>query len=425
MSTTTTTMTKKEEKTNKKEVQDTLPMAFKSQDPFYEDLTDFEKMIWRLMKANKGVVNLISPPGFGKTAFTEAFAKKIGLKFIDLHLTTYEDNDVAGMPRIRVHNGYEVMYYAVPEWAVLAYEAEEGSLTLMDEANRCKISVMNASLRVLNEKKIGYDFHFKPNDYFILTGNIGSFSNQNDGAEVNVFDSAMLGRLYQVNLLSHLKEWNDHWFKVVGPTLSKPLFNYLKANPHMLHQYTEGDEGAYPSHRSNTNLSAHFKANLGEEKMHSIPNILSLKDDFSMIIGTAGAIKFISYLEDLSKISGLTVLNSFNDISVLLEQYSKAQHQELLDDIKNFRFQDITQVQSDNLKAYLTFLGETLGLDEVVAGMWDFLIYYDMPDYDAKEDEREQEHLVKMKSFGFMTPYFNEILTKLMPDLPFEIVDEE
>ena len=63
--------------TTKKDNKTTIP-DFKSQDSFYETLTDFEKMVWRLMKPNKGVVMLLSPPGYGKTAFVQAFAKKLG-----------------------------------------------------------------------------------------------------------------------------------------------------------------------------------------------------------------------------------------------------------------------------------------------------------------------------------------------------------
>ena len=409
--------------TTKKDNKTTIP-DFKSQDSFYETLTDFEKMIWRLMKPNKGVVMLLSPPGYGKTAFVQAFAKKIGLYFIDLHLTTYEDNDVAGMPRVRTYNGHEVMYYAIPEWALMAHEAKEGSLILMDEANRCKLSVMNASLRVLNEKKIGYDFHFKPNDYFILTGNIGSFSKDGDGAEVNVFDSAMLGRLYTINLLEYTKMWNKHWFEIIGPTLSKPLLAYLKANPHMLHQYREGEE-AYPSHRSNTNLSYHLKINLGEENWNSIQHILSLKEDFARIIGSAAAIKFISYLEDMSKVNGLNILDNYDSVFNLIKEYPKSKHQELLDDMKSFDFDQITQKQSDNLKAYLTFLGEQLGLDEVIAGMMDFLMNFNMPTYEGEDQEPDHDpiHIVKLISFNFVTPYFKDILKKLEPEMPFKIED--
>lgn len=405
------------------EITENIP-AFESSDFFYKDLTEFEQMVWRLMKPNKGVVNLMSPPGFGKTAFAKSFAEKIGKLFIELHLTSYEETDIAGYPRVKLHNDTEVMHYAIPEWAVLAYESATGTVTLMDEANRCKPAVMNATLRILNEKRIGYSFRYKPNDYFILTGNLGSFSKEGDGAEVNAFDSAMMGRLYPINLLDYIGMWNEHWIKVVGPTICKPLLNYLKTNPHMIYQYNEENgEEAYPSHRSNTNLSEHLRANLGDDKFNSIPHILSLKNDFPMIIGPAAAYKFIAYLHDMNKINGMSIMDGLDTIWDIVKEYPKSRHQELLDDIKNnFKFETITKRQTDNLKTYLMFVGETLGLDDVVAGMLDFLFNYDIPDYE-REEERDQEHLNRLKEYRFVTPYFADLIEKMKPELPFEIVE--
>lgn len=82
------------------EITENIP-AFESSDFFYKDLTEFEQMVWRLMKPNKGVVNLMSPPGFGKTAFAKSFAEKIGKLFIELHLTSYEETDIASKVGIR------------------------------------------------------------------------------------------------------------------------------------------------------------------------------------------------------------------------------------------------------------------------------------------------------------------------------------
>lgn len=401
-------------------IEENESFGFKHPDSFYENLTDFEKMIWRLMKANKGVVNLVSPPGFGKTAFVTAFSKKIEKCCIPLHLTSYEDVDVAGLPSQSKHGKINVMKYDPPEWAVIANECEGGAVLLFDEANRCKPAVMNATLRILNEKSIGYDFIFNDDVYFILTGNIGSFGKYSDGAETNVFDSAMYGRLYTINLLDYAQMWQEHWFQEVGNHLCKPLLSYLRANPHMLFEYNEGSEDpAFPSYRSNTNLHYHLVANLGKDNANNISKVLSLKEDFASIIGVAAGAKFASYLEDMNKINGLEVLNNYKKHADVIKEYQKSRHQELLDDMKNFKFEHITKKQSDNLRDYLTFLTDVMGYDDTVAGMIDYILNYDMPDYENKEPDRELEHINKMTKFNFSNESLSKIANQLRIQFPF------
>ena len=126
----------------------------------------------------------VSPPGLGKSAIVQDWAKKNGYGLIDIRAALREAPDLIGFPRVVFKDGKEKTINATPEM----WPDEGKHVVFIDEVNRGTQSVMNAFMQLLTDRAIGN--HKLPPDVIIVSA-INPEDEQND---VNTMDSALKDR---------------------------------------------------------------------------------------------------------------------------------------------------------------------------------------------------------------------------------------
>jgi len=132
----------------------------------------------------------VSPPGLGKSAIVQDWAKKNGYGLIDIRAALREAPDLIGFPRVVVKNGKEKTVNATPDM----WPDEGKHVVFIDEVNRGTQSVMNAFMQLLTDRTIGS--HKLPDEVLIVAA-INPEDEQND---VNTMDSALKDRFEFFNV---------------------------------------------------------------------------------------------------------------------------------------------------------------------------------------------------------------------------------
>jgi MoxR-like ATPase len=86
-------------------------------------------------------------------------------------------------------------------WAVEANKRP--TIIHFEELNRASQQVRNAALQILLEREIGTAFKFNDNVLMMSSGNLGD----EDGTDVEEFDSALNNRLIHINHTLDVQEW--------------------------------------------------------------------------------------------------------------------------------------------------------------------------------------------------------------------------
>lgn len=94
-------------------------------------------------------------PGIGKTSFTNAVGKALGLHVETVITSIREPSDFGGLPIIgRGANGAPTLEYAPPDWGVILANLKAGIL-FFDECSCAAPATQSAMLRVVLEKRVG------------------------------------------------------------------------------------------------------------------------------------------------------------------------------------------------------------------------------------------------------------------------------
>ncbi len=136
--------------------------------PNYNTLTEIERKIFRAMFSRSAVPFIKGKAGEGKSAIIESIARKLDFNFIDLRLSNMDELSVGLYPTLdkdNKTNGYHTFDFAGPKWAVLANARP--TIINFEELNRCRQSVMDATLGILNERRIGSQFKFNDTVYMV------------------------------------------------------------------------------------------------------------------------------------------------------------------------------------------------------------------------------------------------------------------
>ncbi len=316
--------------------------------------------IERIVMSNAGVLFLEGKPGIGKTAIMEALADKHNLLFTDLRLAQIDSSEVGGIPKAFVEkmevHGESVdehyFKYCLPNWAIRANKATSiknhktgknysGALIFFDELNRASLETRNASLQILNEKKIGDSFKFNDNVYMASAGNLGD----EDGTEVEEFDSALWNRLVPMRYELTFGEWKNQF---AAANVNPFIVEFLEGRPEFMWKKDSKDvEKSYATPRSWTNLSKI----VGKDA--DIDETLMVATDFgSMYVGSS-INQFLRFLQDRKAISLKDILARFTKIEPQVKALNRARHSEIFAEMKKQKFIDLKAAQVANFIGFM------------------------------------------------------------------------
>ena len=316
-----------------------------------------------IVKAKSGVLYMKGAPGIGKTAIWKSIAKKEGWNLVDIRLGQMDETEVAGMPKTKEIDGVDVMYYAIPQYAVEANKRP--TLIVFDEINRALLPVRNAALQILNERQIGSTFKFNDEVYMVALGNLGD----EDGTEVEEFDTALNGRLIHYKYELTIPEWIENFAR---ENVVPEIVSFIEANPQYFNRIKKGDDGvvqteAYASPRTWTFLSDSIKSIYGNGA--SARDYLPFVTEMGMsYIGTS-VTKFQRFLQEQTTLNINDIIKSFTKIKKDVEKLNRDRKSELLNELKKFKIKDLKKTELTNVSEFI----KTLDEDEQVAYL-NFLI---------------------------------------------------
>jgi len=338
--------------------------------PRMKNLTKKEEAYFRSMWPKYGVLFITAKPGVAKSAIARSIAEKMGFRYMDLRLSMVDETDVGLFPNVSEVDGSKVLDHVVPRWAVESNK--QPTIIHFEELNRATQQVRNAALQILLEREIGTNFKFNDNVLMMASGNLGD----EDGTDVEEFDSALNGRLIHVQHTLSVDEWMENFAKEnVHPT----IVGYLNSHPEKLYVDPNQDDkfNAYASPRSWTMMSEFIVKNYGINATAK-DFLPALKQQAGSYIG-ATAVKYIQYCEDMLRISIMDVLNNYKKVKNDLEQYNRDKKSELIQSLKEMEVTELTDKQMKNCVAFL----KTVDDDELTA----YLLHLVDTNYEVTSDK--------------------------------------
>jgi hypothetical protein len=313
-------------------------------------LTPKERKYFAIMWAKYGVLNITSKPGVAKSAIGRSIAEKMGFRYIDIRLSMVDETDVGLYPSV---NEVEVdgkmvkcLDFVVPRWAIESNK--QPTIIHFEEMNRASQQVRNAALQMLLEREIGMDFKFNDNVLMMSSGNLGD----EDGTDVEEFDSALNNRLIHISHTLSVDEWLGDF---ASEKCHKLIVGFIKAHPEQMYKTSDNAKG-YATPRSWTMLSKFITANWG---MEASPRefLPLLKEVATGYIGNS-AMKFIQYCEDMLNVNIQDVLNDYDRVKKDLEKYNRDKNSELIQSLKEIDITKLTEKQLTNCVKFLRNVGD-------------------------------------------------------------------
>ena len=133
------------------------------------------------------------PPGIGKSALVEQFAKSVGMECVSLLGSQLAPEDIIGVPRIED---------GISRFCPPAQIARQDPYCLfLDELNACSQEVQKAFYSLINDRRIG--------DFVLPSGSvvIGAGNRAQDAAIVKPVSSALINRMAHVQLRASSRDW--------------------------------------------------------------------------------------------------------------------------------------------------------------------------------------------------------------------------
>lgn len=132
-------------------------------------------------------------PGIGKSAIVEKFASEVGLECVSLLGSQLAPEDIIGIPQIKG----DTSQFLPPK--MIARKAPY--VLFLDELNACTQEVQKAFYSLIHERRIG--------EYYLPKGSIviGAGNRSQDGAIVKTMSSALINRMFHVQLKADTNQW--------------------------------------------------------------------------------------------------------------------------------------------------------------------------------------------------------------------------
>ena len=172
-------------------------------------------------------------PGIGKSALVEKFAKEVGLPCVSLLGSQLAPEDIIGIPRI---NG-DTSEFLPPK--IIA--RKEPYVLFLDELNACSQEVQKAFYSLIHERRIG-EYHLPEGSVVIGAGN-----RLQDSAIVKTMSSALINRMFHVQLKADAKQWL-HW--AYDNNIHPWVTDYITQRPDHLFAEPPKTEEPYSTPRS-------------------------------------------------------------------------------------------------------------------------------------------------------------------------------
>ena len=134
-------------------------------------------------------------PGIGKSALVEKFADDVGMECVSLLGSQLAPEDIIGIPRITD----EVSEFLPPKMIA----RKEPYVLFLDELNACSQEVQKAFYSLIYERRIG-EYHLPEGSVVIGAGN-----RMQDNAIVKTMSSALINRMFHVQLKVNAEKWLD------------------------------------------------------------------------------------------------------------------------------------------------------------------------------------------------------------------------
>ena len=132
-------------------------------------------------------------PGIGKSALVETFAEEVGLPCVSLLGSQLAPEDIIGIPQIKG----ETSEFLPPKMIA----RKDPYVLFLDELNACSQEVQKAFYSLIHERRIG-EYHLPQGSVVIGAGN-----RTQDGAIVKTMSSALINRMFHVQLRADAKQW--------------------------------------------------------------------------------------------------------------------------------------------------------------------------------------------------------------------------
>lgn len=172
-------------------------------------------------------------PGIGKSALVEKFADDVGLPCVSLLGSQLAPEDIIGIPQIKG----ETSEFLPPKMIA----RKEPYVLFLDELNACSQEVQKAFYSLIHEKRIG-EYHLPEGSIVIGAGNRAQ-----DSAIVKTMSSALINRMFHVQLKADPKQWLAWAYEA---NLHPWVTDYITQRPDHLFSEPPKTEEPYSTPRS-------------------------------------------------------------------------------------------------------------------------------------------------------------------------------
>lgn len=219
-------------------------------------------------------------PGIGKSALVQKFADDVGLPCVSLLGSQLAPEDIIGIPKI---DG-ETSCFMPPKMIA----RKEPYVLFLDELNACSQEVQKAFYSLIHERRIG-EYHLPKGSVVIGAGN-----RSQDGAIVKTMSTALINRMFHVQLVANSEQWLD-W--AYNENLHRWVIDYITQRPDHLFSEPPKNEEPYSTPRSWHMLSDALKEyGAGEKEVpESILKVLAYGSVSSRHAG-----QFLAFVKQLS-----------------------------------------------------------------------------------------------------------------------------
>lgn len=172
-------------------------------------------------------------PGIGKSSLVETFAESVGLPCVSLLGSQLAPEDIIGIPQIQD----DVSTFLPPKMIA----KKEPYCLFLDELNACSQEVQKAFYSLIHEHRIG-EYHLPQGSIVIGAGNRAQ-----DSAIVKTMSSALINRMFHVELKADAKQWLSWAYE---HELHPYVTDYIFQRPDHLYAAPPKTEEPYSTPRS-------------------------------------------------------------------------------------------------------------------------------------------------------------------------------
>lgn len=209
---------------------------------------------------------LLGPPGVGKSALVAEVARSEGVELFTLDLPSCEPIDLRGMP---------VVSGGRTSWAS-PFPQEGRGVVLLDDVTSAPREVQVAAHQVVYRQA---QATFAPGWMVTLTGNRAK-----DKGIFHTLTAAFRNRVTTLNVEPDLDAWGV-WALTTG--IRPEVIGFLRWRPELAFVEAPPDDGAFPSFRAWSTVSAHLSFSLSAATEREI---------IAGTIGESAAAEFVPYL---------------------------------------------------------------------------------------------------------------------------------